>query len=108
MKNFKERLSLNGVGVLNERAEVIFEMASLEEDQYITSLKTKVARIKAAINKHDDLSIKNADSLTPAEDFEAKDWINKRHELERELYNANLELQVALDVHNKEFGESTK
>ena len=63
----------------------------------------KVLRIKNELNKHRDLSIKSTTSLEVGNGFNPKEWVAKRHQLERDLRVANIEYALALKVDEVEF-----
>lgn len=104
MSSFKEKLSKSGQRVLDERAQNLYELTKIEEENFIRDCKTKVLRIQSEIAKHNDVAIKSRDSLMPGgKDFDSKAWVAKRHELQRELRIAKIEYKLALEVDAEEF-----
>lgn len=64
-------------------------------------------RIQGEIAAHNDIAIRSTDSLVPGGDnFNSKDWVQKRHELERKLRVAKIEYALALKVDEEEFPKS--
>lgn len=104
MASFKEKLRKSGQSVLDERAQNLYELTKIEEENFLRDCKTKVLRIKSEISQHNDVAIKSRDSLVPGgKNFDSKAWVEKRHELARRLRIALIEYQLALKVDEEEF-----
>lgn len=104
MASFKEKLAKSGQKVLDERAQNLYELTKIEEENFLRDCKTRVLRIRSEIAKHNDVAIKSRDSLMPGgKDFDSKAWVTRRHELERELRIATIEYKLALKVDAEEF-----
>lgn len=104
MASFKEKLAKSGQKVLDERAQNLYELTKIEEENFIRDCKTKVLRIQSEIAKHNDVAIKSRDSLMPGgKDFDSKAWVVRRHELQRQLRIAKIEYKLALEVDAEEF-----
>lgn len=104
MASFKEKLSKSGQKVLDERAQNLYELTKIEEENFVRDCKTKVLRIQSEIAKHNDVAVQSRDSLIPGgKDFDSKAWVARRHQLERELRVAVVEYKLALKVDAAEF-----
>lgn len=103
MASFKEGLKRSGQKVLDARAQNLYEMTKIEEERFLQECKMKVLRLQNELNTHCDLSIKSTTSLEVGNGFNPKAWIQKRHELERELRVARIEYALALKVDEEEF-----
>ena len=103
MSSFKEVLRKSGQSVLDSRAQNLYEMTKIEEERFIQECKMKVLRLKNELNKHRDLSVTSTTSLEVGKNFDPKNWIAKRHDLERQLRVAKIEYALALKVDAEEF-----
>ena len=103
MSSFKEVLRKSGQSVLDSRAQNLYEMTKIEEERFIQECKMKVLRLKNELNKHRDLSVTSTTSLEVGKNFDPKNWIAKRHDLERQLRVAKIEYALALKVDADEF-----
>ena len=104
MSSFKEKLSKSGQKVLDERALILFQRTKLKENAFIKSKREAVLKIQAQIAQHSDLAIRSTTSLTPGgKDFDADDWVKKRHALECSLRVAKIEYALAMKVDAEEF-----
>ena len=107
MASFKDKLAKSGQKVLDERAQNLYELTKIEEENYVRDCRVKVLRIESEIAKHGDLAVRSRDSLVPGgKDFDSKAWVARRHELARELRVAKIEYKLALEVDAEEFPES--
>jgi hypothetical protein len=103
MSSFKEGLKKSGQSVLDARAQNLYEMTKIEEERFLQECKMKVLRLQNELNKHRDLSVKSTTSLEVGNGFDPKTWIQKRHELARQLRVAKIEYALALKVDEEEF-----
>lgn len=104
-ESFKERLRKSGQKVLDERAQILYQSVSIEEQSYMNALQAEVLRIKAQIAQHNDVAVKSRDSLVPGGDssFNGRSWIEKRHALQMDLRDALIRLKVATAVDSELF-----
>lgn len=104
MASFKDKLRRSGQSVLDERAQTLYELTKIEEENFIRDCKVKVLRIQSEIDRHNDLAVESRDSLVPGgKNFDSKAWVTKRHELARKLRIAKIEYALALQVDKEEF-----
>ena len=101
--SFKECLRKSGQSVLDARAQNLYEMTKIEEDRFIQECKMRVLRLQNELNTHRDLSVKSTTSLEVGSGFMPKEWVAKRHDLERKLRVAKIEYALALKVDSEEF-----
>lgn len=104
-ESFKQRLRKSGQKVLDERAQILYQSVSIEEQSFMNALQAEVLRIKAQIAQHNDVAVKSRDSLVPGGDssFNGRAWIEKRHSLQMELRDALIRLKVATQVDTELF-----
>lgn len=104
MATFKEGLRSSGQSVLDARAQNLYEMVQIEESTYIQECKKKLLLLQGELNKHKDLAVTSRDSLNPGgSNFNAKEWIYKRHDLAQRIRIAQIEYALALKVDAEEF-----
>lgn len=95
MSSFKERLSKNGKGLLDQRAANIAEMTKIEATNVVSSYKTKVLRLQNQIENHADLAVESTQSLRPgSKDFDPKVWVDQEIEYQKQLRVAKIEYKL--------------
>lgn len=103
MSGFKDVLKKRGQSVLDARAQNLYEMTKIEEERYLQERKMAVLQLQGELNRHRDLSITSTTSLEVGKNFNPKDWVAKRHQLECDLRVARIEYALALKVDKEEF-----
>lgn len=106
MSTFKEDLKKSGQSVLDARAQNVYEMTKIEEESYLQEKRRVVLSLQNELNNLKDLSIKSTTSLVVGENFNPKEWVNNRHDIEASLRIAKIEYALAKKVDQEEFPES--
>lgn len=101
---FIKMLSETGDNVLLKRAKNISNRAELEMSGLVSNLEKDVLELEARIANLEDLSVCSKDSLTPAEGFDPKAWVEEIQGVSIELEFRKAELKVARGNYKKYFG----
>lgn len=92
---FGASLKRNNRQIRDDRAQAIVEDAELEYKRAIEDLQKKIRTMKREQEYMLDLSPANAQSLTLASDFDAKDYVQKDQDLALKIRNTEIVLELA-------------
>jgi hypothetical protein len=101
---FVESLVRNNKKIRNDRAIAIVEQAEMVYKREVEDLNMQKKQLTRERDNMLDLSPTNADSLTLASDFDAKEFVNKDIELGVKLRNLEIKIEIAGTRYKQLFG----
>lgn len=104
MNKFQSNLTKDVSGIKKQRAEIISAAVESEHEEILRELYNKKRQIITELLNLEDLSPENTFSLKPGgENFDAKIWVRKNHQLNLELLEVEVEIKIAEDTKKKWF-----
>lgn len=109
MNKFQLAISASGKEILSDRAILTSTMAEQAQQDIVTNLKKKMARLDLAILQTCDISRTSSTSLEGTKSgFDPEKWANELHKLKVERINLEVELGVAEETYKEFFTEVSK
>ena len=103
MNKFSKILASTGDAVLQRRSDIINQAAACEARDLVQAIEKEIRGYKLEVMNLEDLSVKTTDSLSPAENFDAKAWVAKMMDLKDKLRDANIRLDLAKSIVDEYF-----
>lgn len=100
---FEAILGKTGNQVLKRRASVIAEAAEAKMKRKVDDIKEHIRDLKIKLMDLEDLSVKNTQALTIAENFNADEWVQDVFDVRMEIRDLTIELEVAEAAYNEYF-----
>lgn len=100
---FMQALTQNVSNLKAARARLLSDSARLVAESRLNDLKAAKASLEMEIEKHSDLAPTEVTSTRFVENFDAKKWVNDLHEMNRKMYDLEIELKIAQDLYDTWF-----
>ncbi len=105
MTKFESILTQNFSEIKRSRANLLCDSAKTTQEKLVNDKKAVVLKLKRAIDNLTDLAPSTITQLK-LDNFNAEEWVNKLQELRCELYEAEIELDIAQKTYDEFFVES--
>ncbi len=103
---FIKLISDNGNGTLIRRAETISTAAEVAQQNIVNQLKQQKSQLEMKVINLTDFAPETTDSLRPGDkDWDAAKWAKELQETKEQLYDINIQLNIAEDTYNEFFKE---
>lgn len=102
---FESILTQNFSEIKRSRANLLCDSAKTTQEKLVNDKKAVVLRIKREIDNLTDIAPSTITQLK-LDNFNAEEWVDKLQELRCELYEAEIELDIAQKTYNEFFVET--
>ena len=104
MNKFTRLISDNNSSTLTRRAGSIATAAQIAQQNIVNQLKQRKCELELKIANLTDLAPESTDSLRPGDkDWDAKKWAIELQETKQELYDLNVQLDIAEETYKEYF-----
>lgn len=104
MNKFTRLISDNNSSTLTRRAGSIATAAQIAQQNIVNQLKQRRCELELKIANLTDLAPESTDSLRPGDkDWDAKKWAIELQETKQELYDLNVQLDIAEETYREYF-----
>lgn len=104
MNKFTRLISDNNSSTLTRRASSIATAAQIAQQNIVNQLKQRKCELELKIANLTDLAPESTDSLRPGDkDWDAKKWAIELQETKQELYDLNVQLDIAEETYKEYF-----